>query len=124
MGRPIVFISHQRVKPGRFAEFAALFAEGSKVIQADKPGTLVFLGFTDAARGETRIVHVFPDAEAMDRHMQGADERSARAYEFLEPMEIDVYGAPSAGVVSEIQALAGHGVTVRLMPEMIGGYVR
>lgn len=124
MDGPIVFISHQRVKPGRFDEFASFFAEGSKSIEADKPGTVVFLAFSDADRAETRIVHVFPDSAAMDRHMQGADERSARAYEFLEPMEIDVYGVPSAGVVSEIQALAGHGVTVRLMPETVGGYVR
>lgn len=124
MAGPIVFISHQRVKPERFDEFAAFFAEGSKAIEADKPGTVVFLAFTDLERGETRIVHVFPDAAAMDRHMQGADERSARAYEFLEPMEMDVYGAPSDGVVSDIKALAGHGVTATLMPELIGGYLR
>ena len=94
MGRPIVFISHQRVKPGRFEEFAEFFAKGSKEIETDKPGTVVFLAFADRDRDETRIVHVFPDAEAMDRHMEGADERSARAYEFLEPLEIDVYGSP------------------------------
>ena len=124
MSGPIVFISHQRVKPGRFEEFSSFFAEGAKSIEADKPGTVVFLAFADAERGETRIVHVFPDAAAMDRHMEGADERSAPAYQFLEPLEIDVYGAPSAGVVSEIQALAGHGVTVRLMPQSVGGYIR
>ena len=124
MGGPIVFISHQRVKPGRFDEFAEFFAEGSKAIETDKPGTVVFLAYADRERGETRIVHVFPDAQAMDRHMEGADERSARAYEFLEPLEIDVYGSPSPGVVAEIEALAGHGVTVRLMPELIGGYLR
>ena len=67
MAGPIVFISHQRVKPERFDEFAAFFAEGSKAIEADKPGTVVFLAFTDLERGETRIVHVFPDAAAMDR---------------------------------------------------------
>ncbi len=60
----------------------------------------------------------------MDRHMHGADERSAQAYQFLEPLEIDVYGSPSPGVVADIEALAGHGVRVRLMPELIGGYVR
>ena len=124
MGGPIVFISHQRVKPGRFDEFAEFFAEGSKAIETDKPGTVVFLAYADRERGETRIVHVFPDAQAMDRHMEGADERSARAYEFLEPLEIDVYGSPSPGVVAEIEALAGHGVRVRLMRELVGGYLR
>ena len=124
MSGPIVFISHQRVKPGRFEEFAAFLAEGSKAIEAGKPGTMVFLAFTDRERGETRIVHVFPDAAAMDRHIEGAAERSAKAYEFLEPLEIDVYGLASPGAVSEIEALAGHGVTVRLMPELVGGYLR
>ena len=124
MSGPIVFISHQRVKPGRFQEFATFFAEGSKAIEADKPGTIVFLAFADADREETRIVHVFPDAEAMDQHLQGADERSAQAYQFLEPLEIDVYGSPSPGAVAEIEALAGRGVNVTLMTESIGGYVR
>jgi hypothetical protein len=121
---PIVFISHQRVKPGRFDEFAAFFADGSRSIEAHKPGTVVFLGFTDSDRRETRIVHVFPDGDAMDLHMQGADERSAKAYEFLEPLEIDVYGSPSPSAVAAIEALAGHGVRVRLMPELLGGYLR
>ena len=116
--------SHQRVKPGRFQEFATFFAEGSKAIEADKPGTIVFLAFADADREETRIVHVFPDAEAMDQHLRGADERSAQAYQFLEPLEIDVYGSPSPGAVAEIEALAGRGVNVTLMIESIGGYVR
>ena len=124
MSGPIVFISHQRVKPGRFQEFATFFSEGSKAIEADKPGTIVFLAFADADREETRIVHVFPDAEAMDQHLRGADERSAEAYQFLEPLEIDVYGSPSPGAVAEIEALAGRGVDVTLMTEFIGGYVR
>src|SRR6476619_359146 len=92
MSGPIVFISHQRVKPGRFQEFATFFSEGSEAIEADKPGTIVFLAFADADREETRIVHVFPDAEAMDQHLRGADERSAEAYQFLEPLEIAVAG--------------------------------
>jgi len=124
MSGPIVFISHQRVKAGRFEEFAAFFAYGSKAIESDKPGTVVFLAFADQGRGETRIVHVFPDAAAMDRHLEGADERSARAYEFLEPLEIDIYGAASASVISRIHALAGDSVIVRLMPELVGGYLR
>lgn len=124
MSGPIVFISHQRVKPGRFQEFATFFADGSKAIEADKPGTIVFLAFADADREETRIVHVFPDAEAMDQHLRGADERSAQAYQFLEPLEIDVYGSPSPGAVAEIEALAGRGVNVTVMIESIGGYVR
>lgn len=124
MSGPIVFISHQRVKPGRFQEFATFFADGSKAIEADKPGTIVFLAFADADREETRIVHVFPDAEAMDQHLHGADERSAQAYQFLEPLEIDVYGSPSPGAVAEIEALAGRGVNVTVMIESIGGYVR
>jgi quinol monooxygenase YgiN len=124
MSGPIVFISHQRVKPGRFQEFARFFSEGSKAIEADKPGTMVFLAFADADHEETRIVHVFPDAEAMDQHLRGADERSAEAYQFLEPVEIDVYGSPSPGAVAEIEALAGRGVNVTLMTESIGGYVR
>jgi hypothetical protein len=48
------------------------------VIERDKPGTVAFLPYTD---DELSIVHVFPDAAAIDDHLEGVNERVAEAAE-------------------------------------------
>jgi quinol monooxygenase YgiN len=124
MTGPIVFISHQRVRPGMLDAVRSAFAEVSAELEADKPGTVVFHAFASEDETELRIVHIFPDASAMDRHMVGVAERAARAREFMETTAFEVFGRPSAGVAEMMQQAAGGGVSLTLMPDPIGGYLR
>ena len=59
------------------------------------PRTAVFLSFLDEEGSEVSFVHVFADSEAMDLHIEGADERARAAYEAIEPLGWEVYGTPS-----------------------------
>jgi quinol monooxygenase YgiN len=124
MTGPIVFISHLRVRAGMVDALRSAFAEVSAEIEADRPGTVVYLAFASEDATEVRIVHVFPDASAMDRHMIGVAERSARAREYMETTAFEVFGQPSAGVAEIMQQAAGGGVSVTHMPDPIGGYLR
>jgi hypothetical protein len=38
---------------------------------------------------------VFEDAESMDPHVEGAEERSTAADKYLEPEGFELYGSPS-----------------------------
>lgn len=124
MTAPIVFISHQRVRPGKLEGFRSAFASVSSAIEADKPGTVVFLAFASEDSTEVRIVHIFPDAAAMDRHMVGLAERSALAREFMETTAFEVFGRPSDGFAEIMRQAAGGGVSSTVMPDPIGGYMR
>jgi quinol monooxygenase YgiN len=105
--------------------FREHFRNGVPRIEADKPGTLVMHAFLDEEGTEVEIVHVFPDDEAMDLHMQGAGERAKEAYEFVVPEAFAVYGKPSDRVVAMMrQMAAANGIAMHSVPRHVGGFSR
>jgi hypothetical protein len=76
MTEPIVFISRNRILPGKRAEFAAAYAQGVGMIGSSKPRTALFAAYVDETGTDVRIVHAFPDAAAMALHFEGSDERT------------------------------------------------
>ena len=84
MSGPIVFISHNAVKEGKLEGFRDAFGVVAEALDAEKPGTVVFLAFADEDGSEVSVVHVFPDADAMGRHLEGVQERMGTALEFIQ----------------------------------------
>ena len=95
MSDPIVFISHFQIREGALDAYRQLQREVASDLEAAKRRTLVFLTYVDTAGSQMTAVHVFADAESMALHFEGSDERSAAAYEFLEPDGWEIYGKPS-----------------------------
>ena len=84
MSEPIVFISHSTVKDGKLEDLKDFLRAGATVLEDEKPGTVAFLAYANEEGSQLSIVHVFPDADAMDLHLQGVDERAGAADEFIE----------------------------------------
>lgn len=124
MSAPIVYISHNRVKPGKLEALRQLYREASKELEATKPGTLVYLGYVSEDGSEVTFLHVFPSAEAMDLHMQGVPERARAAYELMQPVRLEIYGQPSPATLEAIRRIAGAGVALSLNPQHLSGYIR
>ena len=125
MTQPIVFISHSAIKDGQLEAFRAFIRTGAEALEADKPGTVVFLAYLDEDASEVSIVHVFPDADAMNAHLQGVEERSTAADAFIETKAYEIYGSPDEPVLQRMRAFAeGSGVPLTVRPEHVGGYVR
>ena len=99
--------------------------EIAEQLQADKPRTLAFLAYLNENDTQMTVVHVFGDAESMDLHFRGSDERSEAAYEFLQPDGWEIYGEPSEEVVESMRAAAAaSGVTLTFQPEFVAGFLR
>lgn len=125
MSEPIAFVSHFRVREGRLEEFRSSFGGGATQLQVAKPRTVAFLGYVDEAGARATIVHLFPDAEAMDLHFEGAAERSSAADELIEPDGWEIYGTPSTSAVEMMeQSAAAAGVTLTVQPSSLGGFLR
>jgi quinol monooxygenase YgiN len=125
MSEPIVFISHLRVKEGKLDSLRQLSAVAMKRLETEKPRTLVFLFYLDDSGDRVSFVHVFADAESMDLHFQGAEERSKAAYEFLQPDGWEIYGRPSDDVIESMrQAAESSGVTLTLQSQYVAGFLR
>jgi hypothetical protein len=124
MTEPIVFISRNRIKPGLFEDFDRHYRESLPATETGKPGTLVQLAFVSDDLTEVSIVRVFPDAQALDLQLQGADERSRKTYQFIEPTGVEIYGNPGGYAMEMMKKVAGSGIQVKIMPRYIGGFIR
>jgi hypothetical protein len=45
MSAPIVFISNQRIKPGKLDEYKAYYRQVAEMTEANKPGTAAHLAY-------------------------------------------------------------------------------
>ena len=124
MSEPIVFISHQRVKEGKLEAYKKFFSENIKLIEADKPGTVAHLAYINEDGSQVTMIHVFPDAEAMDMHFQGVGDRAKKAFEFIEIVRYEIYGRLSDAVLERMKQFASSGVGLDLHIEHMGGYLR
>lgn len=124
MADPVVFISRNRVKVGKLEGFRTAYREVSERLKLDKPGTVVFLAYVSDDGTEVTIVHVFPDADAMDRHLDGVVERTKVAYEFIESAGMEIYGKLNDRASQMFKQIARSGVPVTFRAHLLGGYLR
>jgi hypothetical protein len=123
MNGPIVFISTHRLKEGGKDGVKKMTEEVLPALEAGKPRT-VFQHFYLSEDGtRLKAIHIFPDAEAMDLHVVGADERAGHASEFMEPEGYEVYGTPSEGFLGVMDRMGGAAL-LTVWPGQLGGYMR
>ena len=125
MSEPIVFISHFRIKEGRFDALKQRALDTADGLQLEKPRTILFLSYVDEDRSTISFLHAFADADAMDVHFEGAADRSKAALEFIEPVGWEFYGSPSAVALETMrQAATAAGATLTVQPEYLAGFLR
>ena len=121
---PIVFISHSRIRSGQLDGLRAFLALGVPSVEAAKPGTLAFLAYVDDASMTLTIVHLFANAADFAAHVEGADERSASAAVFIEPLAMEIHGAPDEVTIAVIRAGLPSNVPVQIETGYVGGFLR
>jgi hypothetical protein len=125
MAETILFISRHRIKEGKLEELRQLIPQMLPMIEGDKPRTVLFQSYLSEDEAAVSFVHVFPDAEAMDLHLEGAEQRSAAAYEFFQPLAFTIYGSPSQQALDTMSREAQQLKTqLTLLPHSLGGFIR
>ncbi len=124
MSEPIVFISRNKIKDGKIEAFRKHYQDSIQPILDSKPSTLAQLGYENEEGTEFTVVRVFPNADALDQQIQGADERSKKAYEYIEPISIEIFGTPNPATLERMRKIAGSGISVRISPSYLGGFIR
>ena len=124
MNDPIVFISRNQIKAGILDEFRKHYHDSIPPIEAGKPGTLAQLAYFNEESSQVDIVRFFPNPQALDHQIDGADERSKITYQFIEPISVEIYGTPSEVTVERMKKISGSGIAVRITPNFIGGFIR
>lgn len=125
MSQPIVFISHFRVREGKLPDYRRIQQDVARELEGEKPRTLVFLVYLDPAGESMTAIHVFADAESMDLHFEGSEERSKIGAQFLVPEGWEIYGIASVGVLASVQeAAASAGVSLAVHHDLVAGFLR
>ena len=125
MSEPVVFISHFGIKEGTLDDLRRLSEEVIEHLRQGKPRTVLYLAYLDDGGQEVSFLHAFPDAESMDLHFEGADDRAKAAYRYLEPRGWEIYGRPSEAALGSMrQAAASVGVALTVQPDHLGGFLR
>jgi hypothetical protein len=124
MSEPIVFINHNKIKDGKADDFRKHYRDSIPPIFASKPGTLVQLAYENEEGTEVTIVRLFPNADALDLQLQGADERSKITYEYIEPISIEIFGTPNPATIEKMKNITGAGVLVTINPYYMDGFIR
>jgi hypothetical protein len=125
MSEPVFFLSHFRIKEGQLDFLRQMTSESAARLQAAKPRTVLFLSYLDAEVGAIDFLHAFADAESMDLHLVGSDERSRAAHQYLEPLGWELYGKPSPAALDTLrQAAVASGVPLTQHPDYLAGFLR
>jgi hypothetical protein len=125
MSAPVVFVSHFKVKEGTLPDLKRLAADVIPQLREDKPRTVLYLAYLDEQGSEISFLHAFPDADSMDAHFEGVDERVAAAYQYVEPRGWEIYGRPNEGALETMrQAASSAGVTLTVLADHLGGFLR
>jgi len=123
MSEPIIFIAHQKVKQGKAEEYKKVYQEVGGWMEANKPQTSAHIAYLSEDGTEASVVHIFPDIEAMEKHMQNLGSIGTKAFALMEIVGFDVYGTPSKMVMdSMLKMIPEAKVTMR--PHPAGGYIR
>jgi len=124
VSEPIVLISRNKIKEGSARNFREHYRASLPQTMAAKPGTRAQLAYENEEAGEVVIVRLFPDADALDQQLQGADERSKKTYEFIEPTDIEILGTPNPTTLEMVKRIVGSRVALKVSPLYAGGFVR
>ena len=121
---PMVFISRSRIRPGKLDGLRSFLATGVAALEVAKPRTVAFLAYVDESSMTLTIVHVFANAAGFAAHVEGADVRSDAAATFIEPLAMEIHGAPDEATIAAIRSGLPSDVSVLIGADYLSGFLR
>ncbi|HEY3085230.1 MAG TPA: hypothetical protein VGK28_07200 [Candidatus Dormibacteraeota bacterium] len=129
MDEPIVYLSTWRIKDGKFAEYRRFYEQLLDAIREPDRDVVAFFAFGNADGTEITNVHVFPDTPTLERHMAVIGEKMGllpgeltSVLELMEPLGVQVYGAPAGQAAAMDQKMKDDGVPFTGKDRYLGGF--
>ena len=131
MAEPVIYVATFKIKEGRFQEYQTFYAENLRVVEENNPRLIALHTFANEDGTEITNIQLHPDTAAMDYHMQVLAEKVGlladdltQVVRFLEPVRVEVYGAPGDRAMEMDKPLMGAGVPFTFKPRHVGGFTR
>jgi hypothetical protein len=106
MSQPIIYVDTSEVRAGRLEELQAAMSDLAGFVEANEPRLLAYQVYFSGDGTRMTVLHIDPDAEALEFHMTVAGPKFAPIGEFIDMLAIDVYGDPGDALLGRLRAKA------------------
>jgi hypothetical protein len=126
MSGPFVFIAVNKVREGKLEDEKRRVPGWVRFIKENEPRTIAFHEYQSEDGTEVEYIQVHPDTDSFEHHMRVLASQPDLSYkETLEgTTSIRIYGQPTDAILEMLNAAAGAGVPITILPEHLGGFTR
>jgi len=131
MTEPVVYVSTWKIKEGKVDAYARFHERLANTVRDLEPRVAAFLAFANDDGTEVTGIHVFSDADALERHMGVLAEQMGVLAEdiglvtdLLAPGHIDVYGNRAERALAMDRPLEDSGLPFTVKTRFVGGFTR
>src|SRR2546423_906687 len=131
MSEPVVYVSTWRIKEGKFEDYLRFYAELVRIVDENEPRVAAFLAFANEDLTQITNIHVYPDNETLERHMNVIGEKMGllpddltAMMHHLEPVGVEVFGTPAGKAAEMDNGLLDSGVPFTAKKRYLGGFTR
>ncbi|RJQ54163.1 MAG: hypothetical protein C4521_04740 [Actinobacteria bacterium] len=104
MSEPIVIVDVSEILEGKLEELKAAAGELAEFVEANEPRALAYDIYLDGSH--MTVLQAHPDSQSAEFHMEVAGPAFRKFTELLKLERIDVYGGPSARLLSRLRRKA------------------
>lgn len=126
MAEPIVYIDHSDIRPGMLDQVKTAIPDLVAFVRDREPRLTSYGFYIDEQASAMTVVAIHPDSASLELHLEIGGPQFRRFAEFIDLRLIEVYGEPSATVLSLLQQKAdmlGEGCRVAVH-ELRAGFAR
>lgn len=106
MSDVIIYVDRSEIREGRFEELEEAIGKLAHFIETNEPRLIAYEVYFSEDREHMTVVHVHPDAESLEFHMETAGHLFPKFAEYVRMERIDVYGEPGEHIVQRLRQKA------------------
>ncbi|HSK90660.1 MAG TPA: hypothetical protein VK875_05045 [Euzebyales bacterium] len=125
MAEPLIFVNTYQVKEGQLEAYRQATRGWFAWNESEHPRLVHHQVYAGEDGSEVTNIQLHPDSDSMALQMQLVADVHGRWQEFIDwsTMRIQLYGAPSDDLLTQLQQIAGSGVPVTIRSP-VGGFTR
>lgn len=125
MQSPFIFVTTHQIDADQLDEFEALTTSYMRNVELHEPRVLAQHAYLNSDRTEVSFVHIHPDADSADRHMQVAGQQIGQGLALTAAnLRIEIYGTPGPVLTRAVEVNAAHGTEVSIKTDALAGFSR
>lgn len=106
MSEPIVLIDSSEIREGKIEELKTAIKGLVQFVEANEPRPITYNVYFNEDANRMTVLQVHPDSASMEFHMKVAAHLFPKFTEFINLLNMDIYGKPSEGLLEQMRQKA------------------